>query len=648
VEYLPLYRGKKGEVVTQLDMKRVEKIGLVKFDFLGLRNLTVIDHALRLIEKGGRTPPDLDNLDFGDEPTYRLLSAADTTGVFQLESSGMKDLLTRLKPECFADVVALVALYRPGPLDSGVVDDFVQRKHGRRKVEYLVPELEPILRETYGVIVYQEQVMNVAVELANYSLAEADDLRKAMGKKIPEILAGHRQRFLQGAAEKGISNDKAAQIWDWIEKFGGYGFNKSHSAAYALIAYQTAYLKAHYPVEFLAALLTSEMHSTEGVLKYVADCRNRHLEVLPPDVNKSDLTFSVDHERIRFGLVAVKNVGEGAIEAILEARREGEFSSLFDLCERVDFRKVNKRVLESLIKCGAFDCTGEYRSRLMAVLEDAMDYGQRIQRERSDPQMGLFDMPGSTTARTMNRPALPRIPEWEEKERLAFEKEVLGFYVSGHPLKRYEALLARYTNADALTLGEMEDGRAVRVGGIIRALRAITTRKGDRMAFVTIEDLGGSIEVIVFAKLYARVRDILEEDRAIVVQGTVENEENSARLLAEQLVPIEKVEEKWTATIHFRLETQGLDRPQLEGLHTVLRKHPGPCRVYLHLRQGDRTETIIEAGGDLTVMAGPVLTGEVNRFLGYSAVETVCSEVVSRNGNGKRFGGGAGNGRRQS
>ncbi len=647
VEYLPLYRGKKGEVVTQLDMKRVEKIGLVKFDFLGLRNLTVIDNTLRLIEKSGRTPPDLDNLDFGDEATYRLLSAGDTTGVFQLESSGMKDLLTRLKPECFADVVALVALYRPGPLDSGMVDDFVERKHGRRKVEYLVPELEPILEETYGAIVYQEQVMKVAVELANYSMAEADDLRKAMGKKIPEILAKHRQRFLQGAAEKGITEDKAARIWDWIEKFGGYGFNKSHSAAYALIAYQTAYLKAHYPVEFLAALLTSEMHSSEGVLKYVADCRSRHIEVLPPDVNRSDLTFSVDGERIRFGLVAVKNVGEGAIEAILEARREGEFSSLFDLCERVDFKKVNKRVLESLIKCGAFDCTGEYRSRLMAALEDAMDYGQRIQRERSDPQMGLFDLPGSDTARTMNRPVLPQLPEWGEKERLTFEKEVLGFYVSGHPLKRYETLLARYTNADALSLGEMADGRAVRVGGIIRGLRVITTRKGDRMAFVVIEDMGGSVEVVVFARLFARVRDLLEEDRAVVVQGTVQNEENTPRLLAEQLVPMEKVEEKWTATIHFHLETQRLQRPQLEGLHGLLRKHPGPCRVYLHLKNDDRTETIVEAG-DLTVLAGPVLTGEVNRFLGYAAVETVCSEVVSHNGNGKRFGGNSGNGRRQS
>ena len=647
VEYLPLYRGKKGEVVTQLDMKRVEKIGLVKFDFLGLRNLTVIDNALKLIEKGGGTPPDLDDLDFSDEATYRLLSAGDTTGVFQLESSGMKDLLTRLKPECFADVVALVALYRPGPLDSGMVDDFVERKHGRKKVEYLVPELEPILKETYGAIVYQEQVMKVAVELANYSMAEADDLRKAMGKKIPEILAKHRQRFLQGATEKGISEDKAARIWDWIEKFGGYGFNKSHSAAYALIAYQTAYLKAHYPVEFLAALLTSEMHSTEGVLKFVADCRSRHIEVLPPDVNRSDLSFSVDGERIRFGLVAVKNVGEGAIEAILEARQEGEFSSLFDLCERVDFRRVNKRVLESLIKCGAFDCTGEYRSRLMAVLEDAMDYGQRVQRERSDPQMGLFDLPGSDTARTLNRPALPQIPEWEEKERLAFEKEVLGFYLSGHPLARYEELLARYTNADALSLGEMTDGRAVRVGGIIRAMRVITTRKGDRMAFVTIEDMGGSVEVIVFSRLYARVRDILEEDRAIVVQGTVENEENSARLLAEQVVPIEKVEEKWTATIHFHLDDQSLERPKLEQLHGLLRRHPGPCRVYLHLKSNPRTETIIEAG-DLTVLAGPALSGEVNRFLGYPAVETICTEVVSHNGNGKRFGGGSANGRRQS
>lgn len=391
-EYMPLYKGKKGEVVTQFDMKCVEKIGLVKFDFLGLRNLTVIANALKLIAAEGGIPPDLSSLDFNDPATYRLLASGETTGVFQLESSGMKDLLVRLKPESFDEIIALVALYRPGPLESGMVDDFVDRKHGKKMVEYIVPQLEPILKETYGVIVYQEQVMKIAGDLANYSMAEADDLRKAMGKKIPKIMTMHRERFMQGATDNSIPSDEAGKIFYLMEKFGGYGFNKSHSAAYALIAYQTAFLKAHFPLEFVASLLTSEMHSTDGVVKYIAECRSQGIQVLPPDINESDKTFTVTGSKIRFGLAAVKNVGENAIESIIEARNNGKFSSLFEFCERVDLKKVNKRVIESLIKCGAFDSTGAFRSRMMASLEDCVDYGQRLQKEKADPQIGLFDL----------------------------------------------------------------------------------------------------------------------------------------------------------------------------------------------------------------------------------------------------------------
>ena len=419
VEYLPLFRGKKGEVVTQFDMKVVEKIGLVKFDFLGLRNLTVIAETERLIRSQGKPLPDLQNLDLNDAATYQLLAAGDTTGVFQLESSGMKDLLVRLKPGCFADVIALVALYRPGPMESGMIDDYVDRKHGRKKVAYIVPQLEPILKETYGVIVYQEQVMKIAGALASYTMAEADDLRKAMGKKIPEIMAAHRERFQKGAVANGIPADKATALFDLMEKFGGYGFNKSHSAAYALIAYQTAYLKAHYPVEFLAALLTSEMGSIDHIVKFVAECRTHDIAVLQPDINRSIKEFAVDEGRIRFGLVAVKNVGEAAIDAILEARQERPFTSLFDFCERVDLKKVNKRVVESLITCGAFDVTGARRSQMTAALEMALDHGQRVQKERCDPQMGLFgggglpgarQRPGPAGAGRVGRPpeALPR------------------------------------------------------------------------------------------------------------------------------------------------------------------------------------------------------------------------------------------------
>ena len=500
VEYLPVYRGKKGEVVTQFDMKIVEKIGLVKFDFLGLRNLTVIADTLALIEKQKKEVPDLIHLDFDDKPTYQLLASGETSGVFQLESSGMKDLLVRLKPECFDDITALVALYRPGPLDSGMVDDFVDRKHGRKAVEYMVPELEPILKETYGVIVYQEQVMQIAGVLANYSMSEADDLRKAMGKKIFEILAKHKERFIKGSVENNIPAKSAEALFDLIEKFGGYGFNKSHSAAYALIAFQTAYLKAHYPVEFLASLLTSEMHSTDGVVKYIAECKSRDITILPPDVNESDKVFSARDEEIIFGLVAVKNVGGGAIECILEERKNGPFYSLFEFCERVDLRKVNRRVLESLIKCGAFDSMGSPRSQMFIGLDEALDYGQRIQREKNDPQMGLFDV--SNAQVEINRPSLPDIEEWEEKEKLAYEKESLGFYISGHPLNRYDKILDKFTTTDTLTLKESPDKCGVRIGGMVRSNKTIRTKKGDPMSFILLEDRSGSVEVIVFPAVY--------------------------------------------------------------------------------------------------------------------------------------------------
>jgi len=629
VEYLPLYKGKKGEVVTQFDMKCVEKIGLVKFDFLGLRNLTVIANTLKLIEARGGTPPDLLNLDLKDPATYGLLESGETTGVFQLESSGMKDLLVKLKPESFDDIIALVALYRPGPLDSGMVDDFVARKHGKKTVEYLAPQLEPILKETYGVVVYQEQVMKIAGDLANYSMAEADDLRKAMGKKIPEILAKHRERFMQGAADNGIPPDKAGKIFYLMEKFGGYGFNKSHSAAYSMIAYQTAFLKAHFPVEFMASLLTSEMHSTDGVVKYIAECRSNRIEILPPDINESDKEFTVTGSKIRFGLVAVKNVGESAIESIVEARNEGgKFSSLFEFCERVDLKKVNKRVVESLIKCGAFDSTGDYRSRMMASMENILEYGQRIQRERSDPQMGLFDMSGSSPA--INLPTLPEIDEWSEKQLLALEKESLGFYITGHPLTGHEDILEKFTNANSVVVKEKKDGDTVRIGGIVRKVKAIKTKKtGGLMAFVTLEDLHGSVEATVFSSLYAKVHGLLNHDRPILIQGQLQKDENSVKILADTIIPIDKAEETWTASVHFNLDITRTQRELLVKLKEILKSHPGSCRAYIHLLNPDKTETIVALSNSMKLRAGLPLTREVNQFIGYNAVETACKPAVA-------------------
>ena len=624
VEYLPLYRGKKGEVVTQFDMKCVEKIGLVKFDLLGLRNLTVIANTLSLIAAHDSAPPDFQNLDFKDFDTYRLLASGDTTGVFQLESSGMRDLLVRLQPECFDDIIALVALYRPGPLDSGMVDDFVERKHGRKSVKYTIPELEPILEETYGVIVYQEQVMKIASVLANYSMAEADDLRKAMGKKLPAIMAKHTLRFVQGAKDNGIASDKAKKIFELIEKFGGYGFNKSHSAAYALIAYRTAFLKAHFPVEFMASLLTSEIHSIDGVVKYIAECRSHAIDVLPPDINESGKEFTAVGSKIRFGLVAVKNVGEGAIESIIDVRKKGRFSSLYDFCERVALQKVNKRVVESLIKCGAFDSTGANRSQMMESLEDALDYGQRVQKERSDPQVGLFDVSVSKL-----HPPMPAIDEWDEKQLLAFEKESLGFYITGHPLTRYEALLDKFTNITSISTKEKNDGETVRIGGIIRNTKTIKTKKGDLMAFVTIEDMLGSIEVTVFSSVYKKIHDFLIDDNPIVLQGQVQKDENSVKILVDSLIPIDKAEETWTASIHFNLDITKIQRERLVKLYDIVSKHPGLCLAYIHLRDPDKTETIIALPDTMKLKAGSALTREVNRFLGYNAVETVCREVTA-------------------
>lgn len=628
VEYLPLYKGKKGEVVTQFDMKRVEQIGLVKFDFLGLRNLTVIDNTLQLIRGQGKIPPDLLEIDFNDADTYKILSAGDTTGVFQLESSGMKDLLVRLKPECFEDVTALVALYRPGPLDSGMVDDYVERKHGREPVEYLLPELEPILKETYGVILYQEQVMKIAGALASYSMADADGLRKAMGKKNAEMMAKHRKLFMEGANKNNLPQDKAEKIFDLMEKFGGYGFNKSHSAAYALIAYQTAYLKTHYPVEFMAALLTSEMNSIDGVVKYIAECRSHSISVLPPDINESSVEFTVSGSQIRFGLVAVKNVGENAIEAIIAERgKKGPFSSLFHFCERVDLRKVNKRVLESLIKCGAFDSTGHYRSQMMASLEDALDYGQIVQREKADPQLSLFDMGGEKSL-NINMPSMANIDEWSERDRLNLEKEALGFYISGHPLDQYQDLIEKFTNANALTIGEVKDMSAVRIGGTISSLKTIRTKKGDLMAFVNLEDMHGAVEAVIFPNVYEAVSEFLVTDFPILIQGEVQKDEKGVKLLAESVVPMEKAEETWTASVHISVELENADKTVLEKLHSILKGNPGSCTGYIHLVIPGATETVLQLPEELKLRVTEGMIREINGLLGYPAVDTVCSEAT--------------------
>jgi DNA polymerase-3 subunit alpha len=483
--------------------------------------------------------------------------------------------------------------------------------------------------------------MKIAAELASYSMAKADDLRKAMGKKIAEKMAEHRDTFMAGALENKIPEDKAETIFDLMEKFGGYGFNKSHSAAYALIAYQTAYLKAHYTVEFLAALLTSEMHSTDGVVKYMAECRSHGVEILSPDVNHSGTSFEVNDGKIRYGLVAVKNVGESAIEAIVAEREAGgPFASLMDFCARVDLRKVNKRVVESLIKCGAFDSLGHRRSQMMAVLEEALDYGQRIQREKADPQMGLFGT-NDTAAPEINAPGLPDLTEWEPRQALTLEKEALGFYLSGHPLNRYEDMMAKFINANAVSIRELADKTAVRIGGLISGVRTLRTKRGDLMAFVQLEDLQGTVEIIVFPDAFADNEALLVVDTPVFVQGQAQKEENAVRVVAEEIVDMEHAEEVWTASVHITLDMARASRDLLPDLQHLLARHPGTCRTFLHLVDENRTETIIAADDALRLKAGAVLNREVNGLLGYAAVETRCTPAtLATNGNGRSWRGG--------
>ena len=636
-EFLPLYKDQKtGSINTQYSMKYVELVGLVKFDFLGLKNLTVIENAVNLVRAGKDPHFDITTLRDDDQASYDLITAGNTTGVFQLESSGMKEMLVKLKPSCFEDVIAACALYRPGPLGSGMVDDFIDRKHGRKQVVYDLPQLEPILKDTYGVIVYQEQVMQISRSLAGYSLGQADLLRRAMGKKDDKEMTRQKGLFLDGAKANNLDPKKAEAIFDLMHKLAEYGLNKSHSAAYALIAYQTAYLKAHYPVEFMAALLTCDMDSTDKVIKNISDCREQGIDVLPPDVNKSGLTFTVVGKSMRFGLGAVKNVGSGAIEAILEARKDGEFTGLFDFCERVDLRRVNKRVIESLVKCGAFDSTGATRSAQMEGLETAMNLGQRIQQERDSAQVSLF---GTAEVIKINGSGgkLPDVAEWHDKEKLAFEKEALGFLITGHPLDRYVADIKRLASAEIAALGELTDGSEVRVCGIVSGLKEIITKKGDRMGFVTIEDLSGSVEVTVFSDIYTAAVNLLKSDDPLLIIGKLEKGEKGAKILVQgqkeggsewqqknrgpagDIKLLQDARAETTKKVLFNLRMDNMPVERIDALKGIIERHNGTVPTFIQFVIPERSLSTLPLSKNLHVMASDELRLEVERLFGYNA-----------------------------
>jgi DNA polymerase-3 subunit alpha len=537
-----------------------------------------------LIKKRHDVELDPQELPLDDKATYEIFGKGFTSGVFQFESSGMRDILRRYQPSRIEDLTALNALYRPGPIQGGMIDDFIERKWGRRAVQYDLPELKELLEETYGVIVYQEQVMQISNRLAGYSLGDADLLRRAMGKKKPEEMAKQRERFIGGAVERGFPPKKIEKIFDLMEQFAGYGFNKSHSAAYAYLAFVTAYLKAHYPIDFMAALLTSETGNTAKVVKYINECREMGIKILPPDVNHSDWSFTPDGEAIRFGLGAVKNLGQSAVEAIGRAREEtGQFRSLHQFCETVDLGALNRRMIESLIRAGALDSLEGTRSQKVAALDGAMEAGQRVWRDRECGQVGLF---GEAHGHEEERDApLPNVPDWNDKEKLAAEKEMLGFWVTGHPLDRYADKITDLATHDSSTLEGLTKGVEVALCGVLTGITRKRNREGKPWVAMTIEDRSGSVEAMVFAASYERLAGEIAEDRAVLIRGLVLPEENAPpKISVQEIVTLDNARVDLPSVIAIRvwLGRNGI-ADKAQALEELFRRKPGETQVRLRL-----------------------------------------------------------------
>jgi DNA polymerase-3 subunit alpha len=622
-DYVPLYKGANDEIVTQYSMGDIEKIGLVKFDFLGLKTLTMIRRAETLIneKRPDIAPLRIDRIPFDDEKTFALLSSGKTTGVFQLESSGMRDLLMGFRPDRFEDIIAIIALYRPGPMD--LIPDFIKRKQGKVPITYETPELEPILKETYGVIVYQEQVMAIANKVAGFSLGQADILRRAMGKKKPEEMEKLRAKFLEGAMKNKIPDKKAERLYELIQKFAGYGFNKSHAAAYAVLCYQTAYLKAHYPTEFMAALMTTDMGNTDKIMGYFTECRDLGIKVLGPDINVSGKNFTVVDGAIRFGLAAIKNVGESAVESIVDIRnRTGPFSSLFDFCRRVDLRKVNKRMLEGLIKAGAFDSTGAKRAQLMVALDQAVECGAAAQRERDLGQINIFDeeTSGHLASGDPNAPQLPSVPEWDHAQRLKYERELTGFYISAHPLSRYETTIGVLATATTAGLADVSDGKEVKLCGIIVTVKPTLTKKGDRMAYLTVEDLHGTAEVIVFPDVYKTVQEWIAPEGLIRVTGIIDRGDKGTKLRAAKIEPLAEVQKRAVKQVRIRLSDRPEALDQLLRLREVFQRHPGEAAVSLSLQMDAALEAETAPLPNLTVAPSEHFVSDIEEVLGKGAL----------------------------
>lgn len=622
-DHVPLYKGANNEIVTQYSMGDVEKIGLVKFDFLGLKTLTTIQRAVNLVNARSdmTTPLQIDQLSFSDPETFALLSSGKTAGLFQLESSGMRDLLTGLRPDRFEDIIAIIALYRPGPMD--LIPDFIKRKQGKIPIKYEVPALEPILKETYGVIVYQEQVMAIANTVAGFSLGQADILRRAMGKKKREEMEKLRTKFLEGAKQNTISEKKAEKLYELIQKFAGYGFNKSHAAAYAVLCYHTAYLKTHFPTEFMAALLTSEMGNSDKMVGYFAECRDLHIRVLPPDVNESEKNFSVVDGGVRFGMAAIKNVGEAAVESIIASReKEGRFRSFFDFCRRSDLQKVNKRVLEGLIKVGAFDSTHVKRSQLASVMERALEDAAAIQRERALGQTSIFgdvleSQPNGTDGSGI---PLPDMPEWDQHQRLTYERELTGFYITAHPLDPYKTIMTRLSTATTETLADAADAKEVTLCGIITTVKTLTTKRGDRMAYFQLEDLQGCTEIIAFPDLYKSSGNLIQPESVVQVTGTVDRAEKGVRLKGLTVEALSHWHLNSVTKVTIRMAGTQETVNCFLRLQETLRRHQGHASVCLTVCLPPNTEVDTAILPGYTVLPSERFLEDVEALLGKGAV----------------------------
>jgi len=616
-EYVPLFKSSDGQVTTAFDMDGISQIGLLKMDFLGLRTLTVITEAVKLIKQHQGIDVDIDNLVLDDKKTFEMLGLANAMGVFQLESGGMRDLLKKMRPSEFEDLIAILALYRPGPMGSGMLDDFIKRKRGEQKISYPHPRLEGVLKPTYGIILYQEQVMQIASVIAGFNMTQADDLRKAMGKKIASEMQKMRSFFTEGCAKTHqIHEAQANQLFDLIDFFAGYGFNRSHSAAYALITYRTAYLKANYPVEFMTALLTSERDNTDKVVEYVKECEALKISVLPPNVNHSFAQFTVENKKaIRYGLLAVKNIGAGAIESMTNARRDGDpFTSIFDFCRRIDLRLNNRKVLESLIKSGAFDVFNCRRSQMMAVLEKALEAGMRGQKEKEVGQFSFFSMGEEESGFGKNDESYPDIPEWSQSQILTNEKTLLGFYLSGHPLDRYKTEIEKFADFTTASIKNAVDGQEVRMIGLITTVKLTSTKKtNERMAIVGLEDIDGEMELVVFPSSYTQIASYLKESAVVVVKGKVSFRDGFPKMMANEMAGIDEV---YDLIKSVQVDLSHAGQVGFEKLKEKLVRFPGKIPVYVQVDTNNYKRVQILVGEDLYVTPSEVLMEEIKVLVG--------------------------------